>query len=505
MAIFRLLVVLAGLAQAKEWRDESVTCNTSKVEYGISVYGNNSAKYRFVMLHGFPDFGESWMWYLMPEMKTAFGEDFQMIAPDLRGVGRTQSPGRVMEKQKEFYDHNNMIADLVEIWDHYGFDQNKKPWVIAHDWGAFLGWNFYFRNPKMFAGYVAMSAPPMYINQLKIVDPQLQAIGTYNDSFALNQPFWGNAITTSLFGKPATGPAAFSSWFPGHAENATQRMSSPHPESLASHLMWYQYHFDQHSSDDGSEPRTQCDDLDKENGTCKPFNEMDWPVVGYIAGADDFWLSPKRMACCATRKMPNLHFELISEQGHFIPHEQPKAVTDFIKKMVTDPNATQSLGSFCDAKMAEYWSAETQSFCPEAGGKVEPQKNMLELCKMECPSAMNSLEMCITSRATDTASMNGQCVASYCENMAAYEDCLRSQPSCKAMTDLSAPYGIVLTSNVFLNMTICSQFAPSMIRKLDSKGLPSAEEHTITSSSTGQHFITSGLVSAVLAVASQIL
>merc|ERR1719230_104382 len=133
MAIFRLLVVLAGLAQAKEWRDEAVTCNTSKVEYGIYVYGTNSAKYRFVMLHGFPDFGESWMWYLTPEMKTAFGEDFQMIAPDLRGVGRTQSPGRVMEKQKDFYDHNNMIADLVAIWGHYGFDQKEKPWVIAHD------------------------------------------------------------------------------------------------------------------------------------------------------------------------------------------------------------------------------------------------------------------------------------------------------------------------------------------------------------------------------------
>merc|ERR1712066_1150191 len=121
---------------------------------------------------------------------------------------------------------------------------------------------------------------------------------------------------------------------------------------------------------------------------------------------------------------------------------------------------------------------------------------MLELCKKDCPLAISSLETCITSRGIEKATMDGHCVASYCENKTANQDCLRSRPSCKAMTDISAPYGIVLTSNVFLNMTICSQFAPGQIRPLDSNGLPPSQETTLISASTkhSQHFFTTILI-----------
>uniref|UniRef100_A0A7S2KFT8 AB hydrolase-1 domain-containing protein n=1 Tax=Zooxanthella nutricula TaxID=1333877 RepID=A0A7S2KFT8_9DINO len=458
-----------GARQA--WRSESVTCNVSKVDYCIQVYGNRTAKYRFVLLHGFPDFGQSWMWYLLPEMrKRAFSDDFQFIAPDLRGVGCTQSPGRVMEAQKEFYDHNNMIQDLKDIWKHYGFGRGEMPWVIAHDWGAALGWNLYFRNPEMVAGFVGMSVPPMYHNQLKQLDPRLQAIDTYYDSFKFNQHFWADVITTPLYGHNATGPEAFAVWFPGpgRRNDARELFSHPHPESLGSHIMWYQYPLDQHSSDDGSEPRTQCDPEDRDiSGACKPFEEKHWPLAGYIGGAKDFWLNPKRMACCSSRKMPRLKFDVLPTD-HFVPHDDPASVSVFIEKMVLDPDELSTLHQFCEGpNKTEYWTAETQSFCPAGGGKVEPNASYYEDCKKECPVAVGALESCITSRLGRTATMNGRCVASYCKNIAAYEMCLRTQPACKFMTDFSAAYGVVVTSHAFLNLTICNNFTQAQLIGLD--------------------------------------
>eukprot|EP00931_Biecheleriopsis_adriatica_P066009 TRINITY_DN40433_c0_g1_i1.p1 TRINITY_DN40433_c0_g1~~TRINITY_DN40433_c0_g1_i1.p1 ORF type:complete len:543 (-),score=60.46 TRINITY_DN40433_c0_g1_i1:116-1597(-) len=480
----------ASSAKSPCWRMETVTCKNSGVQYCLWVHGSDSAKLRFVMLHGFPDFGKAWMWYLLPYMIQSFGADFQMIAPDLRGVGCTHTPRLDDEYQSTFYLPDNMIKDLKDIWEHYGFTEKKRPWVIAHDWGANLGWDLYFYSSKMMEGYVAMSIPPMYVNQLREMDPQLQAISTYDKSWKMNPTFWQNVWTYELFGKKATAPTSFSKAFfnesdinnKTHVEDAYRQFTSPHNETLGWHLLWYQYFFDNHSSPDGSDPRMHCDPADKDGGICKPFveykpsNKSTWPKAGYIAGGLDFWLSPKHMACCSTRKLPNLRFEYLNDTGHFIPHENPKKVAEFIYNMVYHYGGLESLNDFCQCHKADFWSATSQSFCPEKVDDVKHDDvNVLERCNETCGEAISALKTCfLTSNAT-----NGECVADYCKHIPEYELCLRNEDNawCYNMTNLSAAAtkgkgDIVLTLNYFLNLTVCAPFNTSEIRQLGYDGLP---------------------------------
>jgi pimeloyl-ACP methyl ester carboxylesterase len=81
-----------------------------------------------LLLHGFPDSWRLWRHQLAALAKAGH----RVIAPDLRGFGKTDRPAGVEE-----YKLRTLIADVVALLDVLHVDRAA---VVGHDWGAALAW-----------------------------------------------------------------------------------------------------------------------------------------------------------------------------------------------------------------------------------------------------------------------------------------------------------------------------------------------------------------------------
>lgn len=98
-----------------------------------------------VLLHGFPD--TSWLWrHQIPALMAA---GFRVIAPDLRGRGRSERPQRV-----EDYKLSASVGDVAGMMDALGIERAH---VVGHDWGAAVAWVFAALMPQRVERLVAIS------------------------------------------------------------------------------------------------------------------------------------------------------------------------------------------------------------------------------------------------------------------------------------------------------------------------------------------------------------
>jgi len=98
-----------------------------------------------VLLHGFPD---SWrLWRHQIRLLAAAGH--RVIAPDLRGFGRSSRPSDVAD-----YRTNVLVGDLTGLLDSTGVERAA---VVGHDWGAVLAWRLAGSLPQRVDRLVAVS------------------------------------------------------------------------------------------------------------------------------------------------------------------------------------------------------------------------------------------------------------------------------------------------------------------------------------------------------------
>lgn len=98
-----------------------------------------------VLLHGFPD---SWrLWRHQIRVLAAAG--YRVIAPDLRGFGRSSRPPDVADYRMSF-----LAGDVVGLLDSTGVDRAA---VVGHDWGAVLAWHVASSMPERVDRLVVVS------------------------------------------------------------------------------------------------------------------------------------------------------------------------------------------------------------------------------------------------------------------------------------------------------------------------------------------------------------
>jgi len=107
-----------------------------------------------LLLHGFPDSNYLWRG-VIPRLTKA---GYRVIAPDQRGFGMSDAP-----EGKENYDMELIAKDAVALLDALNI---AKAELVAHDWGAMIGWLLAGTYPERFESYTAISVghPKAYLS-----------------------------------------------------------------------------------------------------------------------------------------------------------------------------------------------------------------------------------------------------------------------------------------------------------------------------------------------------
>jgi pimeloyl-ACP methyl ester carboxylesterase len=98
-----------------------------------------------LLLHGFPDTHDVWRKQVGPLAAAGY----RVIAPDLRGYGRTEAPGGVYD-----YTLDKLRTDVIGLLDALEID---KVILVGHDWGGLIGWQIAALSPQRVERFVAMS------------------------------------------------------------------------------------------------------------------------------------------------------------------------------------------------------------------------------------------------------------------------------------------------------------------------------------------------------------
>ena len=106
-----------------------------------------------VLLHGFPELAYSWRNQLLPLARIGL----HVIAPDLRGYGRSAPRPVAFNDDLQPYVLLNRVSDVIGLIRALGYE--KVAGVLGHDWGApTAAWCALVR-PDIFRSVVFMSTP----------------------------------------------------------------------------------------------------------------------------------------------------------------------------------------------------------------------------------------------------------------------------------------------------------------------------------------------------------
>ncbi|KAL9378924.1 hypothetical protein Peur_027406 [Populus x canadensis] len=100
-----------------------------------------------LFLHGFPELWYSWRHQILALSSLGF----HAVAPDLRGYGDTEAPASISS-----YSCLHIVGDLIALIDYLGVEQ---VFLVAHDWGALIGWYLCLFRPDRVKAYVCLSVP----------------------------------------------------------------------------------------------------------------------------------------------------------------------------------------------------------------------------------------------------------------------------------------------------------------------------------------------------------
>lgn len=119
------------------------------LEAGFEVPGRPCV----VLLHGFPELAYSWRKQLLPLAEAGF----HVIAPDLRGYGRSVATPVMFDDDLLPYSLMNRVSDVLGLVHAFGYEEVAA--VVGHDWGSpTAAWCALVR-PDVFQSVVMMSTP----------------------------------------------------------------------------------------------------------------------------------------------------------------------------------------------------------------------------------------------------------------------------------------------------------------------------------------------------------
>jgi epoxide hydrolase 4 len=129
---------------------------------GVRLHYVTAGKGKLIMfVHGFPEF-----WYEWKKQLEEFGQNYQAVAPDMRGYNLSSKPADVDQYQVKY-----LVEDLRALAEKLG---HKKFILVAHDWGGAVAWAFAIAHPDYLEKLVIINAPHPGVFQRELRDNPAQ-------------------------------------------------------------------------------------------------------------------------------------------------------------------------------------------------------------------------------------------------------------------------------------------------------------------------------------------
>ena len=240
-----------------------------------------------MLLHGFPDSNYVWRDVIPLLVKAGY----KVIAPDQRGFGESDAP-----EGKEHYDMELIAKDAIAILDALGI---KKAKLVAHDWGAMIGWLLAGTYPDRFESYTAISVG--HAKAYAAAGLEQKKKGWYVLFFQLE------GIAEKVF--MANDWAIFKKTVNNHPEVEHWIKDLSRPGRLSAGMDWY---------------RANLSKLWKAD-----FPRVSIPVFG-IWSSDDVALAEDQMINSAAYVDAVWQYERIENVSHWIPVDAPEVLSEII-------------------------------------------------------------------------------------------------------------------------------------------------------------------------------
>lgn len=118
---------------------------------GIDMFVREAGQGPLVVLcHGWPELSYSWR----HQITALAAAGFHVVAPDMRGFGRTSAPADVGA-----YTIFDTVGDMVALVAALG---EKQAAIVGHDWGAPVAWHAALFRPDIFTKVAGLSVPPPF-------------------------------------------------------------------------------------------------------------------------------------------------------------------------------------------------------------------------------------------------------------------------------------------------------------------------------------------------------
>lgn len=273
------------------------------VELDVWTTGN-PANPPLLFLHGFPESHRTWR-----HQMAGLADHYFCIAPDQRGYARSDKPADV-----DAYRVPILVADVLAVADALGIGPFT---LVGHDWGGAVAWATALKHPDRVARLIQCNAAHPYVFQHTLVfDPAQRAASQYITEFR-DRDVEGEVAEKGVewffedrFAKISGGAISAD-------DKAAYIDEWSQPGALTGMLNWYRASPMQVPAPDA--PAVSTPFLDA------PFPRLTMPVL-VIWGMQDEALLPCQLDGLDTH-IADLTIIRVADAGHFIPWEQPEAVT----------------------------------------------------------------------------------------------------------------------------------------------------------------------------------
>jgi len=259
-----------------------------------------------VLVHGWPQH-----WYAWRKVAPRLAAEHRVICPDLRGFGWSDAPpGR--------YDKATLARDIIGLLDALELDHVD---LLAHDWGAWIGFMLCLDHPERFEHYLALNMYTPWPDP-----PSPGAIGGLARLWyqvALATPGLGRALIqhTPFVRRLITAGAVHPSWTEQELRAFSQALEAPERASASVHLY-----------------RTF---LLRELG---PYlagqsngRRLSVPTL-LLHGTHDLAIDHNALGQWQSHA-DDMHVELREDSGHFIAEELPDIVADRALELFARPTS----------------------------------------------------------------------------------------------------------------------------------------------------------------------